>query len=358
MKFKSKILALQQPLFYIETVDLNREKNHFTQEKISIQNGKTQEISSLALISEDVVILDIQMQFSTPQTIQSEITGESIVMNFICCNNVEANIDAVESEKYTIENTHNILYASNFNGTFKIPAFETIDYLSIVLSLKYYQELINDNWELHPKFTAAIRQKKSSYLAPKYVPFDPAIQWVIHEIKNCKHEGVIKKMYIEAKIKELLILQLEALLEQSQKKDPTIQDEDYQKLLEAKSILEANFTDAPTLPELSRMVSLNEFKLKKGFKSCFDTTIKGYVTQLRMEYAKKLFQNKESNVGEVAYKCGYKDVSHFSAAFKFFYGFTPISFRKINLGAKLYFLYWDFLEVLSFDILSFDLCVI
>lgn len=358
MKFKSKILAHQQSLIEIETADSYSQKSHFTEEKINIQNGRSEEITSKNLISDGVVILDTQMRFSAPQTIQSEITGESIVMNFICCNNVEATIDQVESEKFTTENTHNILYASNFNARFEIPAFEDINYLSIILSLDYYQKLINEDWNLHPKFSAAIGQKKSSYLAPRSVPFNASIQWIIHEIKNCKHKGAIQKMYLEAKIKELFILQLDALLTEPQNKEASIDEEDYNKLLKAKSILEANFTNAPTLPEISRMVSLNEFKLKKGFKACFDTTIKGYVTQLRMEYAKTLFQNKDSNVGEVAYKCGYKDVSHFSAAFKFFYGFTPISFRKINLGAKLYLLYWDFLEIISFDALSLDLCMI
>jgi AraC-like DNA-binding protein len=41
-----------------------------------------------------------------------------------------------------------------------------------------------------------------------------------------------------------------------------------------------------------------------------------------MERAKELLKNEILNVSEVAYQCGYKDVSHFSAAFKQFYGFT------------------------------------
>ena len=358
MKFKSKILTHEQPVIAIETADLYSQKSLFLEEKINIQNGSEERIISKSLISDGVVILDIQMCFSDSQTIQSEITGESILMNFICCKNVEANIDKVESEKYTTENTHNILYASNFNATFEIPAFEEINYLTIILSLDYYHKLINEDWGLHQKFSKNISEKKSSYLTPKYVSFTPAIQWIIHEIKNCNYKGAIKKMYLEAKIKELLILQLDALAVKPQNKQVSIDEEDYNKLLEAKLILEADFTNAPTLPELSRLVSLNEFKLKKGFKACFETTIKGYVTKLRMEYAKNLFKNKDSNVGEVAYKCGYKDVSHFSAAFKFFYGFTPISFRKINFGAKLYLLSWDFLEVLWFDVLSLDICMI
>ena len=160
-------------------------------------------------------------------------------------------------------------------------------------------------------------------------------------------------MYLEAKIKELLILQLDTLIKKPQNK-VHIDEEDFKKLLKAKLILETNFTNAPTLVELSRIISLNEFKLKKGFKACFATTVKSYITKLRMEYAKDLFKNKASNVGEVAYKCGYKDVSHFSAAFKLFYGFTPISFRKLNPSAKFCLLYCDFLEIFSSE-LFYDL---
>ena len=143
MKLISKILAHEKPLIALETGDFYNQKSRFTEEKISIQNGKAEQITSTNLISEGIVILDFKMCFSTPQTIQSEIIGESIVMNFIFCNNVEATIEQVESEKYTTQNTHNILYTDNFNGTFEIPAFEEINYLSIILSLDYYYQLIN-----------------------------------------------------------------------------------------------------------------------------------------------------------------------------------------------------------------------
>nr|WP_262916179.1 AraC family transcriptional regulator [Flavobacterium algicola] len=156
-------------------------------------------------------------------------------------------------------------------------------------------------------------------------------------------------MYIETKVKELVVLQIESLLNTIDEK-LIVDSDDYDKLHEAKLILENNFTNAPTLPELSRIIALNEFKLKKGFKACFQTTVKGYITKLRMEYAKNLFRNKTLNVGEVAEKCGYKDVSHFSSAFKLFYGFTPVSFRKNHLSLKYAFLYCDLLDVFSLDL--------
>ncbi|MFA9192032.1 AraC family transcriptional regulator [Flavobacterium sp. FZUC8N2.13] len=338
MKFKSEILGQQEPIILIETGDFYNEKSHFIEQKMTINKDKIGEITIHNQITEGILILDIKLFLSNPQTIQNKMMDEAIVMNFICSNNIEAHIEAIEGEQFLTQNTHNILYASKLNATFKIPAFEEINYLSIIVSPEFYSKLINEDWAIHKKFSEKINQKKTGYFSPKYAPFSSGIQWIIHEIKNCSYQGAMKKMYLEAKIKELLIYQFDALMEKSQFKEQ-ISEEERNKLLEAKLILEKNFTSAPSLAELSRLISLNEFKLKKGFKACFNVTIKSYVTQLRMEHAKDLFKNEVSNVGEVAYKCGYKDVSHFSAAFKFFYGFTPASFRKINLGAKICLMY-------------------
>jgi AraC-like DNA-binding protein len=333
LKIRSKILAHENAIIKIEIGDKYYPKNQLTEENINIESNDSESIKSHHLITEGMVILDTQMYFLTPQTIVFEIDEESVVMNFICCNNVETQIDQLESEKYSKENTHNIFYTTNYKATFKIPAFEQINYLSVILSKDFYYQIINEDWELHEKFSKNILLKKSSYLTSKYLPFTPAIQWVIHEIKNCNRQGALKKMYIETKVRELLIHQLEAIITLPVQKDQ-IDEDDYNKLQQAKLILDEDYVHAPTLAELSRLISLNEFKLKKGFKACFGTTVKSYIIKLRMERAKELFQNKASTVSEVAYKCGYKDVSHFSAAFKNFYGFSPQKF-KIN---------WDFIN--------------
>jgi hypothetical protein len=52
-------------------------------------------------------------------------------------------------------------------------------------------------------------------------------------------------------------------------------NENKTKLDQAKVILQENYTNAPSLAELSKLIiALNEFKLKKGFKSCFNCTYK------------------------------------------------------------------------------------
>ncbi|OXG08934.1 AraC-like DNA-binding protein [Flavobacterium araucananum] len=343
MKIRSKILTNETSIVQIEIGDTCCPKNHLTEENVNIKNNDSEEIKSHHLITEGMVLLDTQMCFSSPQTLVFEIDEECVVMNFICCNNVETHIDQLESDTYSKKNTHNIFYATKYKATYKIPAFEPVNYLSIILSPDFYYQIINEDWELHKKFSNNILHKKSSYITSKYLPFTPAIQWVIHEIKNCNRQGALKKMYVETKIKELLIHQLETIITIPIQKDQ-IDEDDYNKLQQAKDILDKDYVHAPTLAELSRLVSLNEFKLKKGFKACFGTTVKSYIIKLRMEHAKELFQSKASTVSDVAYKCGYKDVSHFSAAFKNFYGFSPQKF-KIN---------WDFIHFWITGILFFS----
>jgi AraC-like DNA-binding protein len=328
LKIKATLLTPETPLIKIQIGDKYCPKSILTEENINIENNNSEKISSRHLITEGLVILDTQMYYSSSKTVIFEIDEESVVMNFIYSSNVETQIDQLEGEKFSKENTHNIFYTNNFKASFTIPPSKQINYLSIILSKEFYYNIINEDWQLHEKFSKNILRKESSYLNSKYLPFSPAIQWVTHEIKNCTRQGALKRIYIESKIKELLIHQLEAIITKPTLKEK-IDEEEYNKLLEAKKILDNDYRNTPTLPELSRLISLNEFKLKKGFKACFGTTVKSYIIKLRMEHAKELFQSKTATVSEAAYKCGYKDVSHFSAAFKSYYGFSPQKF-KIN----------------------------
>ncbi len=75
--------------------------------------------------------------------------------------------------------------------------------------------------------------------------------------------------------------------------------------------------------ELSRRVNLNDFKLKKGFRQVFGTSVFGYLRQVRMEQARMLLEQARMNVTQVALNVGYANPSHFAAAFKGQFGINP-----------------------------------
>lgn len=103
---------------------------------------------------------------------------------------------------------------------------------------------------------------------------------------------------------------------------PAIQNDMIAKLEAAKAYLVTHHNNPPTIKQLSRIVSLNEFKLKTGFKDTFGSTIHEFITEIRMQRAQKML-SENYQVNEVSAQLGYKGVSHFITSFKKFYGITP-----------------------------------
>ncbi|SIS85952.1 AraC-type DNA-binding protein [Zobellia uliginosa] len=93
--------------------------------------------------------------------------------------------------------------------------------------------------------------------------------------------------------------------------------------LYAESVLKKNLQNPPTILELSVITGINQFKLKQNFKWVFGKPIFTYVTELRMEEAKKLTRDEGCTISETAYRVGYKNPQHFTAAFKRKYNYLP-----------------------------------
>lgn len=98
-------------------------------------------------------------------------------------------------------------------------------------------------------------------------------------------------------------------------------------LLEAKEILSDNYSSPPTIPELAKMVALNEHKLKTGFRKTYGKSIYEYVRSLRMRNASHLLENIDLSISEIAGMVGYVNTSHFASAFRNEYGLNPSDFR-------------------------------
>ena len=80
--------------------------------------------------------------------------------------------------------------------------------------------------------------------------------------------------------------------------------------------------------EVSARFGYNETYFCRRFKEITGLTFTGYLLALRMECAQKLLTETQEEIGTIAWKCGYADVSYFSHCFKKQYGVSPMGFRK------------------------------
>src|SRR5690606_5778529 len=98
---------------------------------------------------------------------------------------------------------------------------------------------------------------------------------------------------------------------------------DREKLYGLKEYIEKHYLQPLSLKQLGRLSGLNEFKLKKGYRSLFNITVFGHIHHLRMQQARQWLTQGDMTVTEVSARIGYSSSSNFSAAFKKQFGYPP-----------------------------------
>ena len=98
---------------------------------------------------------------------------------------------------------------------------------------------------------------------------------------------------------------------------------DIERIREARFILEQEMAAPPTLMELSRRVGLNDYKLKRGFRQAYGTTVHRTLTELRMNHARRLLEDRDITVSDAALQVGYGNIGDFGQAFKLRFGILP-----------------------------------
>lgn len=213
----------------------------------------------------------------------------------------------------------------HFHGT-EITLHEA--YLSQVISESFPEALSIEDFKLNHTY--------------HYLPL-PIIS-VIHQLNSLSASGRLTPLFLESKI-----LECTALLSEEIKKPKdnvfahqidygTIQigsgrtcrltASDVQSIQKAHDILTEQSVHPPTIEELSRMVFLNQQKLKAGFVKQYHMTIGEYTNSLRMAMGASLLSSTDLSVSDIAKKTGYRYSGNFSKMFKKYYGVSPLEYRR------------------------------
>ncbi|MFN4081162.1 MAG: helix-turn-helix domain-containing protein [Saprospiraceae bacterium] len=87
-------------------------------------------------------------------------------------------------------------------------------------------------------------------------------------------------------------------------------------------------SDSIPIAQLSRVACMSEAQLHRTFKIELGATPLDFIQQERIFLAKKLLSHPERSVSDVAYACGFNNVSYFIKVFKRFARCTPASYRR------------------------------
>jgi len=96
----------------------------------------------------------------------------------------------------------------------------------------------------------------------------------------------------------------------------------------AQEYIEAHYQDKVTVEELADRFAIGRRSFERRFKKATHNTAVEYLQRVRMEAAKRCFENSRKSISEVMYDVGYSDNKAFRDVFKKITGLTPVEYRN------------------------------
>lgn len=207
----------------------------------------------------------------------------------------------------------------------------------ITIYEKYFTEILKPNFPDIIDLQTFITNFTYTYLPIEIVR-------IINQLQSLSNENSLNSIYLESKILECIGILINEVTKSPENaftnqidygninigSNRTIKltSSDIRAIQKAHDILSRDYNNPPSIETLSKMVFLNEQKLKAGFSKQYHMSIGEYTNHLRMTIAANLLSTTDLSVDDIARNVGYNYSANFSKMFKKTYGKTPLKFRK------------------------------
>ena len=271
----------------------------------------------------DFTILVEEAKVNEPTTDSCFFDEPLIAVAFYGSGNVDLTVKYVDKQK---EFNHTKGLALSFYADEKVEFIHSVssskplECLVIATSITAIEKLPNHEGELFGEMLDQLVNPSDHYVEGPSFIMTPQMQTIVDSLFNIQYEGKTKMMFFRSQITTLLshfFGQLASL------KTEKIKTPEREKLNQAKDILLENKDNPPSLSEISKLIGLNTFKLKKDFKAFFGVPVFKYLQNERLTLAHKLIHNQDATVQEAAWHVGYDSLSSFSNAFEKKFGYRP-----------------------------------
>jgi transcriptional regulator GlxA family with amidase domain len=99
-------------------------------------------------------------------------------------------------------------------------------------------------------------------------------------------------------------------------------------ILSAQAYIEDKFASELRVEDIADHVNMSKRNLIRRFKQVLNLTPVDYIQRIKIEAAKKAFENNNKSIQSVIYDVGYNDIKTFRDTFKKLTGLTPQDYRK------------------------------
>ena len=253
-------------------------------------------------------------------------------IGFCLAGNAIGKLYGIDEEFYVTSGQGSLVFALKQQGSMKYQLGQRITVASLIIEPMMFNTFIDTQLMYIPtELKQIINGDYSSFYIQNF-QMTSVMKMAAQQIINCPYQGLTRRLYLEGKGIEILAYYTELLSKQpvSSQQVINLKPDEINRIYYAKEILFKNFQNPPSLIDLAKLVGLNDYKLKVGFRHCFGNTVFGCLHDYRMEEAKKLLETKKLNINQVAHSVGYASENSFSSAFRKKFGVSPSTYRACS----------------------------
>lgn len=255
-----------------------------------------------------------------------EITGNMVVLCFMLEGQVETNTPQIQPIKIK-KGLHNICYMPSVSGNFVCPCGR-YDAFYVGMPLALFRDYLPDTQILFNDFNQKVGQGNITFLRKNHAHITHKIYRIIDDICGSKKDKQFQKLFIKAKIIELVSAQLEQLCAPSAV--PPLNKKVMDKMYIVRDFIKSHIGEYYSLKALAKKAGTNEHTLKKEFKLLFGKTVFEFWSDAKMNEAQTMLLTSDKSIQQISNIIGYKNPQHFSTAFKKTFKMSPSDFRKNN----------------------------
>ena len=273
-----------------------------------------------------VLLTDLHWQPAVTFSLYDPTPFKTISLNFMLAGQMDCRIQGLAQALPMRSQTHNFIHTPETGHLNQLIAGQTVRMLLIDVDADYYVNSIEQDDPWAEQLATDLLNERPVVGMAGAPPITPPMRRLIDLIQYNPAEGPMRNLLMQSRVLELLALQIE----QFSRAEPVanaVPARDADKLYQLRAYLDSHFLEEHSLARLSRYCGLNEFKVKKGFKRLFNTTVFDYLRRQRLDYAGRLLRDDSRLVEEVAQTVGYEHAHHFAVAFKKHTGLLPSVYK-------------------------------
>ena len=175
-------------------------------------------------------------------------------------------------------------------------------------------------------FLNKVANNKAAIITPKPIPMPDPVHNLMAKFFEARKTEHDQNLFLDRHMLDWVACSLESPY-LSDVEPLYIRAEEEKRLVEVFEYMMQHLSDQMSIPFLSRMAHMNEYKFKRAFKARFKQPVHNLLMQERLKKSIELLPDQQLSLTEIANICGYDTLAAFTKVFKKKFGRPPSAYR-------------------------------